>query len=160
VQFKALFDYENRGITALLSYYGDPASIMQMHLKSSREDSRRKSSMAEETRLVTGSEYTDEISRLSNSIDRHSNERKSERVKESREQEIAIYSDMQESRAVVPYNKPASIKDARSLTRNRAIIEIEKIQKLKAEKEHKAAEIEQKQREASAKRKKIARDEV
>lgn len=65
-----------------------------------------------------------------------------------------------DSRALVPYKKPSSLKDSKSRTRARAIQELERIQKLKQEKEMRLAEQEQKLRIASAKRRQKARVEI
>jgi hypothetical protein len=51
--------------------------------------------------------------------------------------EMNAYND---SRALVPYKKPSSLKDSKSRTRARAIQELERIQKLKQEKEMRLAE--------------------
>lgn len=45
-----------------------------------------------------------------------------------------------DSRALVPYKKPSSLKDSKSRTRARAIQELERIQKQKQEKEMRLAE--------------------
>jgi len=178
VEFKATFGYFNKGHLELLKYYGDPDQlildrdldpVLSEQGKPEREQNslaqvgqRNGSLAAKNATPHTQAKNASKPRNLTPSSNNGSELRNF--TGETREGVVALYNIAKEdvadfARQVVPYTEGNSQRN-KSVGRARALQEIEKIKKLKKERESKKEAELEKLRKASAQRKKRAKIEV